>query len=267
MAGCGSEKKIMINKGSIKFIHSLRLKKQRDIHQKFVVEGDKLVKEFLSSDWHISELFGLPEWLTKLSSEIIEKPGQVHEVTDLELKKISTLITPNQALAIVEKPDYTLNLEELKREISLLLCDIQDPGNLGTILRIAAWFGIHNIVCSHSTVDLFNSKVVQATMGAILHVNVHYVNAKEFLSDFSKTGLPIYGTDHRGKNIYEANLETKGIIIMGNESQGIPTDFDQYVNPWISIPGYGSHSKKIESLNVAVATAIVCAEFRRREIS
>lgn len=255
----------MLSKGNIKFIKSLRLKKQRDIHQKFIVEGDKLVKEFLHSDWIVSQLVTIPEWITSLPAGLAEKPDQVVETTTRELKKISTLITPNQALAIIEKPDFPIDWEELKGGISFFLNDIQDPGNLGTILRIAAWFGINNVICSDSTVDLYNPKVVQATMGALLHVKVHYVNVKEFIPEFLRTGLPVYGTYPKGNNIYETKLETRGMIILGNESQGIPKNFDPYVTQRISIPGFGPHSKEIESLNVAVSASIIGAEFRRRE--
>ena len=257
----------MLSKGNIKFIHSLRLKKQRDIHQKFIVEGDKLVKEFLQSGWTVSYLFACPGWLADLPAGFVDKPELLHEVSAPELRKISTLTTPNQALAVIEKPDFRINPDDINNGFTLLLDDIQDPGNLGTILRIAAWFGISNVVCSPSTVDVFNPKVVQATMGALLYIEVHYMNTTEFLSEFSQSGLSVYGTFPQGKSIYETKLERKGIIILGNESQGISNELRQYVTQQISIPGYGPFSSRIESLNVAVAASIICAEFRRQEMN
>jgi TrmH family RNA methyltransferase len=256
----------MLSKENVKFIQSLRLKKQRDIHQQFIIEGNKLVVDFLNSDWEISHLLGTTEWIAQIPARVRKKPGQITEISDNELKRLSSLKTPNQVLAVVRKPEYSMNWEEIISDLSIVLDKIQDPGNFGTILRIAAWFGIKNVICSLSTVDLYNPKVIQATMGALLHVKIHSVDLVKFLTKFSETGLPVYGTDLHGKNIYESHLKHIGIIIFGNESRGICDEYTPFVSEKIGIPGFGPPGKKIESLNVAVAAAVVCSEFMRRKM-
>jgi len=254
----------MLSKKNLKLIQSLKYKKQRDIHQQFIVEGDKVVRDLLHSDWEIPHLFATPEWLSHLPAGDKKKPGQITELSDRELKKISTLITPNRVLAVVMKPEYSISWEEIASDLTLFLEEIQDPGNLGTILRIAAWFGIKNVCCSTATADIYNPKVVQATMGALLFVKVHYVESVPFLRECSERGIPVYGTYLHGNTIYETSLAYNGLIVLGNESRGISGDCSTFVTEKISIPGFGSHGKAMESLNVAVAAAIVCSEFRRR---
>ncbi len=254
----------MLSKRNLKFIQSLRFKKQRDIHRQFIIEGDKVVKDLLHSDWEIPYLFATPDWLSQLPAGDKKKPGQIAELSDRELKKISTLKTPNKVLAVVMQPQYSLNWEEIASDLTLFLEEIQDPGNAGTILRIAAWFGIKNVCCSRSTADIYNPKVVQATMGALLFVKVHYVESVPFLRECSERGIPVYGTYIHGKNIYEASLAQNGLIVLGNESRGISGDCYPFVKEKISIPGFGSYERGMESLNVAAAGAIVCSEFRRR---
>ncbi len=223
-----------------------------------------MVKDLLHSDWRVTHLLGIAEWLSQLSEGDRKKTDQITEVTDHELKKISTLKTPNRVLAVARKPEYSLSWEEIPSELTLFLEEIQDPGNLGTMLRIAAWFGIKNVCCSLSTADIFNPKVIQATMGALLFVKVHYVESVPFLKECSERDIPVYGTFLEGTSIYEANLTSGGLIILGNESRGISNDCSRFVTERISIPGFGSHGTAMESLNVAAAAAIVCSEFRRK---
>jgi TrmH family RNA methyltransferase len=179
-----------------------------------------------------------------------------------EMERISALKSPTEHLALFRIPKQQLNSEQVRSDITLVLDDVQDPGNLGTIIRLADWFGISDIVCSEDTADCFNPKVVQATMGAILRVRVHYTNLAEWLS--SHKGATIYGTFLEGENIYNAQLEKSGVIVMGNEGQGISAEVAEKVSHKLLIPPYPADRCGSESLNVAVATAVICSEFRRR---
>jgi len=183
------------------------------------------------------------------------------------LKKISSLTTPNEVLAICAIPENKLNVSELKNKLTLVLDDIRDPGNLGTIIRIADWFGIENIICSLETVDIYNPKVVQATMGSIARVNVFYEDLKTiFLEALTKNNFPIYGTVLNGENIFEKSLTSNGFIVIGNESNGISIELLPLINEKISIPTFSvNETNSVESLNAAIATAIVCTEFKRRK--
>lgn len=239
----------MISKNRIRFIHALSQKKQRIENNRFIIEGEKMVQEaMLWIPSQIETIYATTEFenTTQNSNVVIE------EITDKELKEISSLTTPNKALAICKIP-------EIKPIISsLIICldGIQDPGNMGTILRLADWFGIQDVVCSKNTVDCFNPKVLQATMGAIFRVNVHYVDLNDFLT---KTELPIYGALLEGENIFENHYERKGIIVLGNEGNGISEDIKKHVQKAITIPRFG----EAESLNVATAGAIILGAFYR----
>lgn len=257
----------MLSKNKIKFINSIKKKKYREIHQCFFVEGEKMVDELLHSDIEINEIFATPTWLkqNKQIVDTIKNQIEIDEITEDELKKISALSTPNKVFAIAKQPSYIYNLNAIQSELSLFLDNINDPGNLGTIIRIADWFGIKHIFCSQGSVDLFNPKVVQATMGAIFRVKVHYVDSKEFLSEVTKLkDYKIYGTFLEGGNIYHEQLSKSGLIIMGSESHGISDDIKPYVHKKLFIPNYPVDRKTTESLNISVATSIICSEFRRR---
>lgn len=247
----------MLSKNQIKQINALSQKKQRDEQSVFVAEGPKLVSDLLKS-FRCKELFYVSG--CELDTPKNEKKQMV---TADELKKISSLVTPQQCLAIFEKPIYSIESNVFETELSLVLDDVQDPGNLGTIIRIADWFGIKNIFCSLHTADVYNSKTIQATMGALAKVKIHYVDIVELLNQLPQD-IPIYGTFMDGTDIYTQALENKGLIIMGNEGKGIQAICEQYVNNRLYIPDYPRGEASSESLNVAVATAIVCAEFRRR---
>lgn len=253
----------MLSKNKIKYIQSLSRKKVREKEKAFLVEGDKLVLEALQSNFEISlicctEEFSKNNNISNDSSHelIIAKPD--------EIQKASLLKSPQEALAVVKKPDYDLQLPNLIDELSIALDFIQDPGNLGTIIRIADWFGIKHILCSENTVDCFNPKVIQASMGSIFRVMVHYVDLPKTLNELSKNGLPVYGTFLEGNNIFTSKLTEKGLLVMGNEGNGISPEVEKSVTQKIHIPS--SNEQGSESLNVATATAIICAEFRRRSM-
>lgn len=274
----------MLSKNQIKFVSSLKLKKIREQENLFIAEGTKVVNELLESDFCVKEIYGIPAYFEKTEVrsqdaeyriQNLEKGGKTGfipkkiEISESELKKISSLSTPNQVLAIVEIPNYNLAKENLTNQLSIALDDLQDPGNLGTIIRVADWFGIKNIICSNNTVDVYNPKVVQATMGSISRVNVHYVDLIKFFEATTPSNQPIkvYGAFLNGDNIYTKKLSSNGIILFGNESKGISTNLIEYINEKISIPSFSiSSSNGAESLNVAISAGIICSEFRRSHL-
>ena len=235
----------MLSKSNISLITSLAHKKYRDELGLFVVEGAKMIEEMRLSGYKIHKLF------------------TDAELTPAEMKKISRFKTPSTALAVVEQPKHELNIANMSDDLVLALDGIQDPGNLGTIIRLADWFGIRHIVCAPTTADCYNSKVVQATMGAIFRVKVYYVSLVDFCTQMA-VKMPIYGTTLDGGNIYEKNLVTPSVLVMGSEGSGISAEVATCLSERLYIPSYPPENKGSESLNVAVSTAIVCAEFRRR---
>ena len=257
----------MLSKNKIKFITSLKKKKHRNESGLFLAEGAKLVNEILFSGFHVSLLCATPEWRNASNHNHQANIKELIMITQKELNRISTHKTPDQVLAVVEKPNYEIKEQELIHNLSLVLDSINDPGNLGTIIRIGDWFGIYNIICSHSTVDVYNPKVIQSTMGSICRVKVHYQDIKEMLSKYHKiSNFGIYGSFLEGENIYKTELSNKGFIVMGNEAHGISNELMPYIDNKLYIPNYAEKSGYIpESLNVSVATGIICSEFRRRE--
>ncbi len=249
-----------LSKNKIKYIHSLEYKKTRCEENVFIAEGPKLVNDLLE---HFSTrlIVATNEWL-KTHPKV--NADEIVEVSPEELTKASLLKNPQQILAIFEQPKYSIDKEEISSSLSLALDNIQDPGNLGTIIRLADWFGIKNILCSLDTADVYNPKTIQATMGAIARVKVHYIALPEFLSSIKN--IPIYGTFLNGENIYQEPLSEQGIIVMGNEGNGIGKEIEALVNHKLYIPNYPADNITSESLNVAIATAVVCAEFRRQMI-
>lgn len=256
----------MLSKNKIKFINSIKKKKYREIHQCFFAEGEKLVDELLNSNVQIIEIFATADWINKNKQGLYLQPElDVIEISENDLNKISLLTTPNKVFAIAKQPVYEYKIEEICTGLSLFLENINDPGNLGTIIRIADWFGIKNIFCSKESVDVYNPKVVQASMGAIYRIKIHYVESGEFLADLSELeNFNIYGTFLEGNNIYQESLDNHGLIIMGSESHGISKEIEPFINKKLFIPNYPPNGETSESLNISVATAIVCSEFRRR---
>jgi len=240
----------MVSKNQIKLITSLQQKKYRITHQLFFAEGVKVIQELLDSNFELEHLYTTQYDFEEVSGA---KKSLIHEN---DLKKISALTTPNSCLAVFKIPQ--------EREIAtsgliIALDDIRDPGNLGTILRLCDWFGVEQVVCSRETVDIYNPKVVQATMGSITRVNVAYLDLCDYIT---QTDLSVFGTFMDGKNIYKSNLPQEGIIVMGNEANGISEAVEELIKKRIAIPRFGD-LQKTESLNVATATAIVLSEFKR----
>lgn len=253
----------MLSKAKLKYIRSLEMKKNRRVEQAFVAEGPKVVGDMLPH-FPCRLLVGIEEWFAAHPLAVADEKVTV---TPDELTRASFLKTPQEVLAV-----FALRSEEeesdvcsfLAHELCLALDDVQDPGNLGTIIRLADWFGIHHIFCSPATADAYNPKVVQATMGALARVQIHYTPLVPLLDELRSREVPIYGTFLDGENLYEKSLATHGLIIMGNEGNGISSEVAEYVNERLFIPNYPVGVETSESLNVATAAAIICAEFRRR---
>ncbi|MDP2088764.1 MAG: RNA methyltransferase [Flavobacteriaceae bacterium] len=241
----------MLSKNNIKLIKSLEHKKFRIQHQLFVVEGLKSVQEFLKSDFQLEKIYMVD------ANFKIDTADKIKIVTVDELKKISFLKTPHQVLAVFKIPSVQ---KANSNNLILALDSINDPGNLGTIIRLCDWFGVEQLICSKDTVDCFNPKVVQSTMGSLTRVKLFYTDLKEFISNYKGE---VFGSFMDGNNIYKIELPKKGIIIMGNEANGISAEIEKLITQKISIPAFGNH-QETESLNVATATAIVLSEFKRR---
>ena len=264
----------MISKNQIKFIRQLEQKKFRRREGLFVAEGTKVVGDLLAH-YQPRAIFATSEWLAENQGNWSRDSGlpdhggrtMIQEITPAELSRISFQQHPQQVLALFPIPSQDASsvncqLSTVNYHLSLTLDGIQDPGNLGTIIRIADWFGITDIFCSEDTVDAWNPKVVQATMGSIARVHIYYCNLSELL-DSLPDDFPVYGTLLDGENIYTQQLSPYGIIVMGNEGNGISPKIRAKVNRRLLIPSY-RQDDTAESLNVAIATAITCAEFRRR---
>ena len=251
----------MLPKSKIQLIRSLEQKKYRIQHGLFVVEGDKTVREILDSSLTVDYLLAKSAWLEQLPDI---KANHIIEINDKELSQISFLKTPNQAMALVKIPNYQLDLAELSQGLSLYLDEVQDPGNLGAIIRLADWFGIRHVLCSPGCADPFSPKTVQSTMGAVIRVKTYQTDESFFqqLKTF-RPDFPVYGTFLNGENLYNTPLSSQAVIVMGNESKGISDGVAQYINKRLLIPPYPPGEPTSESLNVATATAIVCSEFRR----
>jgi len=239
----------MLSKSQIKLITSLKQKKYRQQHGFFVVEGVKTIKELLQSHLVLHKLYTTETFNIDAKDEIL--------ITETDLKRISFLTTPNKALAIFKIPEFkTIN----NNKLIVALDAVRDPGNLGTIIRLCDWFGVIDLVCSKETVDCFNPKVIQATMGSITRVNISYIDLEKFLKE---SALPVFGAFMEGDIVYKKQLPEKGVLVMGNEANGVSKEIEAIINKKISIPRFGD-VQATESLNVATATAILLSEFRRR---
>ena len=239
----------MLSKNQVRFIRSLRLKKNRKSLGLFLAEGKKVVDEFLSSDFQLDKLYHTPDYSPSDSVN-------AQEVSPGELKSISSFSTPNQVLAVFKIPE---SQQVTEKGIALALDDINDPGNFGTIIRLCDWFDIPQILCSLETVDCYNPKVVQASMGSLSRVRINYMDLGTY---FKMTNRPVYGTFIEGQNVYSTSFEEDAILVMGNEANGISDEIRKLVSTEVSIPQFGK-AKSTESLNVAMATAIFLSEIRR----
>ena len=254
----------MISKNTIKRLNSLSQKKYRNKEWLFLVEGDKMVLELASSALIVAELF-----LTANFEHDYKKSGlkteKVSVVEKTELKKISQLKTPQNSLAVCRIPKIKPVPDKIDDSLSVYLDGIQDPGNMGTIVLLCDWFGIQHLFCSPDTVDLYNPKVIQSSMGSFMRVNVYECELEAVKALAAASGAVIYGAFMNGENIYDENLAERSILVVGNEGNGIRESSEAFIDKKISIPNFSENNSKAESLNVSVATAIICSEFKRRK--
>lgn len=249
----------MLSKNKVKYINSLSAKKFRQQYHKFVAEGDKIVQEILqAASLKIELLVATESWLEANRPLIRLSPAQIESVTEAELKKVSSLTTPHQALIVADYLPTSIEENVVRNDWSLYLDGIQDPGNMGTILRTADWFGIQHVFCSKTCVDVYNPKVLQASMGAFLRVKVVELSFLDWKKQFP--ALPVYGTLLHGNSLHNVHFEKSGILVLGNEGNGISTDILPYLDKKITIPKHPQGGA--ESLNVGVATGILCAAIR-----
>lgn len=255
----------MISKNKVKYLKGLELKKHRQADGVFVAEGPKIVGDLLGAGFVATYLAVVEgsEFESRLSEYGLKERVQVDFVTADELRKVSSLEAPQQVLAVLKQPDWQQDLSVPTRKLCLSLDEVQNPGNLGTIIRLADWFGIEHLFCSKGCADVYNAKTIQATMGALAHVKVHYVDLVEMIRNLPEN-TPVYGTFLDGENLYGKQLEQRGMIVMGNEGRGVSEEVGKLVTERLFIPNYPQEKESTESLNVAIATAVVCAEFRRR---
>lgn len=247
----------MISKSKIKLIRSLEKKKFRDESQLFVAEGNKLVSDLINTfecEWMVAKT----SWIATQGNLPVK---EIILAEDDDIRKISLLKNPQDVLAVFKQPIYKSEDINLTNQLVLALDGIQDPGNVGTIIRLADWFGIEHIICNYDTADAFSPKTVQATMGALARVKVYYTTLSKYLKTCH---APIFGTFLEGENLYSKELTNNGIIVLGNEGKGIRQEVEKYINQRLFIPNFPLNRKTSESLNVATAAAIICAEFRRR---
>ena len=260
----------MISKAKLKLIHSLENKKGRRENGLFVAEGPKVVGDLLSR-FPVRLVVAVDEWIKNNSDHL--RDAEIVEVSDEELRKASLLQHPQQVLALFELPADKAEVSDVlpmlsdgdDETLSLALDGVQDPGNLGTIIRVADWFGIENILCSTNTADAYSPKVIQATMGSIARIHLYYTDLEQLLQSLP-TDYPVYGTLLDGEDIYSQKLTRGGLIVMGNEGNGISPAIRPLINHRLLIPNYPKGRPTADSLNVAIATAITCAEFRRNSL-
>jgi RNA methyltransferase, TrmH family len=246
----------MLSKSQISLLKSLQHKKDRTEHGLFLVEGYKSVIEFINSSYQIEAIYHTASSGPKMLN--LSQRINLYNISVTDIEKISSLKTPQEVIALVKIPQYPkLNNEKLKQKFSLVLDGIQDPGNMGTIIRTADWFGIQHIICAEDTVDVYNPKVVQASMGSLSRINVHYTDLASVLP---LIGLPVFGAMLNGQSIYQTDFGREGLIVMGNEGNGLRPEIERLINKAVTIPRSG----KAESLNVAIAAALFCSEINRK---
>lgn len=247
----------MISKSLEKYVNSLKQKKYREERQRFTAEGEKVCTEFLKEGWNVEHIIATAEWLNK-NSALSKKYSEVlMETSDREIKRISALVTPSPVMLIAEIPQWQLDEKKILSQLHLALDNIRDPGNLGTIIRIADWFGISTVFCSEDCADAFNPKTVQATVGSLARVKVMETSLEKLFQQFNQ--LTVFGTFTEGENLFEMKPAQRGFILIGNEARGISPALENFIQKKISIPRIG----KTESLNAAVAAGIVCAWMKR----
>lgn len=259
----------MLSINQNKLIRSLHQKKYRDKHGMFIIEGDKLIRDLYTSGLLNAKNTVLncatARWLEDAKVLNDKTFSGFMEVDYNEIKKLSTMMTPPEVFSIVHIPEYTYNPEILTTDTCLVFEAIRDPGNLGSIIRTADWFGIKNIICSKDSVDAFNPKVVQSSMGGVMRVNTHYMDLSEIFEEANNLQVPIYGTTMHGENFFDTPINNPGLVAFGNESKGISNQLSGYFTAKIRIPDHPAGTSGTESLNIAASVAIVCSELRRRD--
>ncbi len=253
----------MISKNSIKLINSLANKKNRIKESLFLVEGDKIVAEVLESKFAVEKLYATNSFIVKNKPKI-KNEKVVTEVTREDIEKASLMKNPQNSIALCKLPAEKELPIKIDSELGIFLDEIQDPGNLGTIIRICDWFGIEHLFCSPKTADLFNPKVIQSSMGSFCRVNVWYTAFEPVVELASKSEMNILGAFLDGENIYRQNFSTRILLVMGNEGNGISPEIEKMIEKRIKIPEFNKNPKSAESLNVSVATAIICSEIKRQ---
>lgn len=249
-----------LSKNKIKYFKSLKEKKFRNQYNCFVAEGEKIVFDLMGT-CKCQLIAALPD-IISLHDELTAE--EIIVASEGELKRATSFKSPPSVIAVFYQPEFNEKELDLYNNLSLVLDGVQDPGNVGTIVRIADWFGIKNIFCSYDCADIFNPKTIQATMGSIARVRVIYTDIIELIQ--KNNNLPVYGTFLDGKSIYNESLSSNGFIVMGSEGKGISSEIELLISDRLFIPNYPIDIKSSESLNVAVATAITCSEFRRRKL-
>ena len=253
----------MLSKHLTNIIQNLEKKKFREKYNLFKIEGEKLVQELFLSDMKVDTLIARPSWIERNRQKA--QSYNTIEVNEIEMGRVSNFKSLPEVIALAQIPVKEHSPEEIKNELSIVLNGIQDPGNLGTILRLSDWFGVRHVFCDHDCANIFNPKSVQASMGAIFRVNVFYLDLVEFIPQFVDQNFPCYGAFLEGENIYRTELRTKGFIVMGNEGNGICHEIERFVTRKITIPSFAHSPYSTESLNVGVATGIILSEFKRIE--
>lgn len=253
----------MVSKNTIKLIKSLALKKNRLKQNLFLVEGDKNVSEVLDSAFCVENLLATSKFLDD-NKALIKKAKLVTEATQQEIELASLLKNPQNSIAICTLPKSKEIPNNFKTDFCIYLDDIQDPGNLGTIIRICDWFGMNQLFCSPKTADLFNPKVIQASMGSFCRVEVFYTPFETVAKLAKNENFPILGAFLEGENLYKQKLPKKAIVVVGNEGNGISKEVENKIEQKIKIPEFSQNATSAESLNVSVATAIICSEFKRQ---
>ncbi|MFO7573662.1 MAG: RNA methyltransferase [Bacteroidales bacterium] len=254
----------MLSKAHASFIISLQKKKLREEHGLYVIEGDKMVRDYIAAGMPVETVYAKREWITSQKSGFFNRVKETVPVTYAEIKKISSLTTPHNALALVRIVSTEPEINEITAGYVIALESVQDPGNLGTIIRAASWFGIPYIICSADSVDCYNPKVVQASMGGLMWVRVFYADLSAFLGKAREENVPVFGTYPHGSSIYDHIPPERGIILFGNESKGISGFLDEYVSERLTIPRGDNRSHGIDSLNVAMSVTIVLSELSRK---
>jgi RNA methyltransferase, TrmH family len=256
----------VLGRNRIKYLSSLKIKKYRTRYRKFIMEGDKIVRDILNDDKiPVRQLIATHEWLSTSRVALSGKVEEIIEADRTEIQRISSMETPSMVLAVMDIPETVLDYTEISGSLCIALDTVQDPGNLGTIIRTADWFGIRNILCNEGCADCYNPKVVQASMGALLHMKIHYTALPELIRMFSTDpAYTIYGTFTEGTPFYSLPPACKGMIVFGNESRGISEELYPLIQSRITIPPGNRMVTHVESLNVASAVAIVCSTLVRR---